>query len=92
MTLRIETVRDFAKALRAGPYTSLGSYPLFFATLDGEAFGFESARENFAELAREIRDRKPNRIFALEVNWEDGELYERDGGPRIESAYAEGGR
>ena len=41
---RIETVAELKATLRAGRFTSLGCYPLFFVTADGAALSFESAR------------------------------------------------
>lgn len=85
------TVREFLEALRGGPYTSVGCYPLFFLTADGEALSFKAACENVWQVARAIRDRNNAqwRVVACDVNWEDPDLYCADSGDRIESAYAE---
>jgi hypothetical protein len=50
MTMTIETVSDFRRAMRSGPYAFPGGYPLFFVMADGEALSFKAARDNRREL------------------------------------------
>lgn len=85
----ITTVRDFLTALRAGPFTSVGSYPVFFVLGDSEAICFAEAKRNALSFARAIRDKEPDRPTCAAINWEDPELYCELTGERIESAYAE---
>jgi hypothetical protein len=82
---------DLIADLRRGPYTSIGCYPLFFITTDGEALSFAAVRENLGQCARSTRDKSRDGwgIAGIDVNWEDPELYCADSGERIESAYAE---
>jgi len=86
--------------LRAGQYTSVGSYPKFFICSDGEVLSFEAVRENIMQVARAVRDyaRAPRSVGAdqlqwlamhVEVNWEDPMLVCSHSGERIESAYAD---
>lgn len=89
MSQEIATVREFIGHLRRGPYTSIGSYPLFFWTHDGEVISFKAAKENVWEQARKIRDRDRERIEGIEVNYESRDLYCVISNERIESAYAE---
>lgn len=88
----IETVRDFINALREGPYTSVGCYPIFFLCEDGEPLSYKAAKEEVFRIARAIQGRETDkqwRVTHQAVNWEDPELYCSHSGERIESAYAE---
>lgn len=96
--MEISTVRDLIRALRAGKYTSIGSYPTYFIARDGGALSHEAVRENLWQIARATRDylrgeRSPDlrqwAIWAVEVNWENPDLYCDHTNERIESAYAE---
>jgi hypothetical protein len=94
--MKIETVRDLIRALRSGKYTSIGSYPTYFITRDGEALSHEAIKENIWQVARATRDchkgRSPDlrqwAIYGIAVNWEDPDLYCAHTNKRIESAYA----
>ena len=85
------TVHEFLEAIRRGAYTSPGCYPLFFVTADGGVLSFKAARANVFRIGRSIRDKHRDgwRVVAVDVNWEDADLYCDDTGERIESAYAE---
>jgi len=87
--MHITTPSEFARALRAGPYTSLGCYPVYFVCSDGEALSFEAAKENAALICQAIRDgsRCGWRVIGADVNWEDSSLFCAHSGQRIESAY-----
>jgi hypothetical protein len=91
--MEIATFKDFISALREGPYTSIGSYPKFFITSDGETLSFRAAKENAGRIARTIRDEDVYSgwmVVAVDVNWEDPNLYCCHlPHTRIESAYAE---
>ncbi len=92
------TFHELCDALRAGKYTSLGSYPTFFLTSDGSTLSHEAVRENIYQVGRAMRDfRRPGhhysdpawRVIGQDVNWEDPALFCAHTGERIESAYAE---
>jgi hypothetical protein len=88
----IKTVADFKSALRNGQFTFPGCYPLYFIASDGEAISFESAREQFRQIAQTIQDGDRHsgwRIVAVDINYEDADLYCAHSGQRIESAYGE---
>lgn len=90
--MNIKTVQDFGEALKNGPFTSPGSYPVFFITADGGALSFATAWSERANIARAIIDNDKSggwRVVAADVNWENAELYDDHSGNRIESAYAE---
>lgn len=85
----IESTHDLKAALRAGPYAWPGGYPFYFVTHDGGALSFDSVRSRLREELASVADHDSDRIAAVEVNWEDPDLYCDHSGERIESAYAE---
>lgn len=87
--MQISTAHQLMAALREGKYTSLGSYPIFFLTSDGEALSFDAVRENLWQIARAVRDHDNGgwRVVAYDVNWEDESLYCAHTGDQIECAY-----
>jgi hypothetical protein len=93
--MEITTISDFRRAIRNGPYAWPGGYPLYFVMADSEALSFKAAkaaRRNIIEAISDKHKGYPNNgwlPYAVDVNWEDGELYCSDTNERIESAYAE---
>jgi len=89
--MNIRTISDFRKAMRSGPYAWPGGYPLYFMTNDGAVLSFKAAREQRRNILEAIRDRDNSgwRIVAVDVNWEDNELYCDHTNERIESAYGD---
>lgn len=99
--MNITTAKEFIAALRSGPYTSHGSYPVYFITKDGGSLSYKSARENALLIARSIRDGYDAQydspdycndqwwVIATEINWENNNLYCDHSNERIKSAYAE---
>lgn len=55
------TTLDVRATLRAGPYTSWGSYALAFLTSDGTTLCFTCTRENYASVVQSMRE-----------SWNDG--------------------
>ena len=89
----INSVADLKACLRAGRFTDLGGYPLYFLTDDMNALSFESVRDNFRTIADSIATdlRDGWKVIACEINYEDGDLYCAHSDKRIPSAYAEDG-
>jgi hypothetical protein len=89
--MNIETVSDFRKAIRNGPYAWPGGYPLFFITNDGAAISFEAAKAEKRQIIESIGKRYNDgwRVIACEVNWEDPSLLCEHTGKPIECAYAD---
>lgn len=87
----IETTHDVKAALRAGRYTDLGGYPLYFVASDGAALSFESVRSELRQVLDSIRTGSDDgwRVIGVEINYEDSDLRCDHSGARIESAYAE---
>jgi len=85
------TVEDFKRELELGPYAWPGGYPRYFVMEDGEAMSFDFAKENLKLLCEAIEDESRNcwKIIAVDVNWEDPDLYCCSTNKRLESAYAE---
>ena len=88
----IKTMADFRRAMRHGPYAWPGGYPCYFIMGDGEAISFAAAKANRREIVTAIAyddTRSESYPVALDVNWENAELFCAHSGERIESAYAE---
>jgi hypothetical protein len=89
--MQIKNISDFRQAVRNGKYTDLGGYPLYFVTSDGAALSFEMAKKERRKILDSIASRSNDgwRIVAVDVNWENGQLFCDHSGERIESAYGE---
>lgn len=85
----INSVSDFRRAYRHGPYAWPGGYPCFFVTDDGAALSFEAVRENRRAILESIAHKQRDgwRVVALEINYEEPDLECVHTGKRIESAY-----
>ena len=90
--MRIETLCDFRRAMRHGPYVWPGGYPVYFITADGGALSYDAARANRREIISAIADNDARggwRVAGLEINYEDDALYCDHTGARIPSAYGD---
>lgn len=89
--MTINSISDFRKAMRHGPYAWPGGYPCYFITSDGEALSFKAAREECRLILSSLHCGTNDgwRVVAMDINWEDKDLFCCHTGERIESAYAE---
>lgn len=94
--MQINSICDFRKAMRTGPYAWPGGYPLYFVLSDGEALSFATARAEVRRLLEALRDYASDpressgwRPVAMEINYEDTDLYCAHSGDKIECAYGE---
>jgi len=90
-TLRnIESVSDFKATLRAGAYAWPGGYPMFFVTKDGASLSFESAMENFRQIADSIKTGTSDGwlVIGCDINYEDSTLVCDHSGESIPAAYS----
>ena len=89
--MEINSISDFRKAVRLGPYAWPGGYPLYWIMSDGEAIKWsvcKNERRNMLEaLAR--KDQSGWRPIAFDINYEDNDLYCAHTGDKIESAYGD---
>jgi len=87
----VKSLQQVKAALRFGPTTDLGGYPMYFVTRDGAALSFEAARDQFAQVCGDHLDDTSTgwRIDAIAINYEDGDLRCDHTGKAIPSAYAE---
>lgn len=87
----INSISDFRRAVRNGPYAWPGGYPLYWIMSDGAAVAFDVARVSWEgrRMLEALLDNANDgwRPIALEINWEDTELYCEHTGERIPSAY-----
>lgn len=90
--MHIQTISDFRRAMRHGPFAWPGGYPCYFITADGAALSWRAAREERRLILSALRDRDNTGgwlVTGLDTNWEDPALYCDHTGERIPSAYAE---
>lgn len=92
--MQINSISDFRRAVRNGPYAWPGGYPLYWIMADGAAIAFDVARVSWEgrlmlEALRNPRANDQWLPIAVEANWEDAELFCDHTGERIPSAYAE---
>lgn len=88
--MNIETVGDFRRAMRHGPYAWPGGYPCYFITADGAALSFEAAKAERRQVIWCISNKLNEggwRIVAMDINWEDRDLTCDHTGKQIECAY-----
>jgi hypothetical protein len=90
----INSISDFRRAVRNGPYVWPGGYPLYWIMADGEACAFDVAKSERRNMLAALRDKVTNNYpakdwlpVALDVNWEDSSLTCAHTGKPIESAY-----
>ena len=89
--MSINSISDFRRAMRNGPYAWPGGYPCYFIMSDGEALSFKAARKERRQLLEALRDGDDSgwRPIAVEINWEDAALYCTHTNERIPSAYVD---
>ncbi len=87
----VNSISDFRKAVRHGPYAWPGGYPTYWLMSDGEACKFKVSKWMRRQMLEALRDNDNSgwRPVAFEINWEDANLFCAHTGERIESAYAE---
>jgi hypothetical protein len=89
----ITNTREFRATLRAGKYTSLGSYPIYFYTSDGAALCWDCAREEYKQISQSIREKSSERgwrVVGCDINYENNDLTCDNCSKPIESAYGSG--
>lgn len=87
--MHINSISDFRKAMRNGPYAWPGGYPLYFITSDGAALSFRTAKQERRCILEALKDRNNSgwRVVGIDINYEDSDLFCDHSGERIESAY-----
>lgn len=88
----IDSVSDFRKAMRHGPYAWPGGYPCYFITADGAALSFEAVREERRQVLYSLMHGLRNsgwRVVAMAINYEDEDLICEHTGKLIECAYGD---
>ena len=87
MTTQSRSLR-LADTLSRAPFTSIGCYPLHAITSDGACLCHRCCASQRLNIATTTGSDGWN-VIALDVNWEDPELFCDHCSGRIESAYAE---
>jgi hypothetical protein len=87
----INTSHDLRATLRAGKYTSLGSYPVFYITGDGESMCHDCVHFHYRDVSRAVREHSRNgwRVDACVVNWEETDMQCAHCNQLIPAAYGE---
>ena len=88
----INTVNEFRKAVRLGKWAWPGGYPTYFVCDDGTALCHDCAKTERRLILDAISH--PEywsgwEVVALDINWEDPDLYCNNCSARIENAYGE---
>ena len=86
------TTHVLKQALRTGPHAWLGGYPLYFLAADGSALSFEAVRGEIRQVMHALRHPGTDRdwqIIAVDVNWEDADLFCAHTGQLIPCAYSD---
>lgn len=89
---RIETLAQLKAALRAGPYTWPGGYPVYFIASNGDPLSYESVLCQFGSIVETFLAKHKSsdwRISWMTVNYEDDDLRCAHSGELIECAYGE---
>lgn len=86
----IETVEQFREHL-AEPWAWPGGYPRYFITSDGAALSYRAAREEAEQIEYAIANKLSDgwRVVAVDINFEDADLFCDHTGEKIEAAYAD---
>jgi hypothetical protein len=89
--MQINSIADYRRAIRNGPYAWPGGYPCYFIMSDGGAMSFKAAKTERREILTALRDRDNSgwRPVAFEINYEDADLICDHTGAPIESAYGD---
>lgn len=85
----IQSISDFRRAMRHGPYAWPGGYQCYFVMADGETLSFEAAKACRRDILQSFAMGWHNngwRPIALEINWEE-ELYCVHTGKPIPASY-----
>lgn len=88
---RIQNTHQLRATLRTGPYAWPGGYQMYFITSDGAALSFETVRDNYDQVSWSIRNNCNDgwRVYAVDINYEDNELYDGHTNEKIPSAYGD---
>ncbi len=89
--MEIRSISDFRVAVRSGPYAWPGGYPTYFICDDGASLCCRCANEDRRRILESVAHKQNDgwRVVALEINWENADLFCDHCSGRIESAYAE---
>jgi len=89
--MKIKTVEDLARAIKQGPSSWPGCYPLYFLTHDGAALSFQAVKDERQQIEDSIKDKCDDGwwVVAVDVNWEDTSLYCDHTNEKIPSAYGD---
>lgn len=91
----IKGLNEVKAALRQGPYTDLGGYPVYFIMQDGSPLSFQTVMDNWPKVVNATLSDPPGhgcvmwQVESIHVNYENTTLYDAHTGERIPAAYEE---
>jgi hypothetical protein len=85
----ISSAADLKATLRAGQYAWPGGYQMYFISNDGYAVSFNGVLSDFRTQLAQVKGKALNRIVAVDINYEDTDLYCDITGELIPASYGE---
>lgn len=88
-SIKIENSDTLKACIRAGAYTSIGGYPVYFIAVDGEALSYDAVQGNFKECLAAVKSGNRSDswlVVAMDINYELDLVCSHTGKP-IEKAY-----
>ena len=87
----MDTIQQLQTFIRDGGFAWPGGYPCYALTSDGAALSVDAVKDNYRIIRESMRDDSNDgwRVVAIDINYEDPNLYCDHTGERIESAYCE---
>lgn len=85
----LQNIKEVKAVLRAGAYTHIGLYTLYFIAADGQPLSFQAVRDNFKEVLSAMKktgDREWS-IIGMDVNYEDNDLFCSHTNKQIKPSY-----
>ena len=82
-------VKEFAAALRQGPYAWPGGYAVIFLACDGESICYKCAHKNRHQICESIREHSHDgwRLEGAFINYEDPDDYCANCNEHLEPEY-----
>lgn len=88
---RITNTHELRATLRNGPYAWPGGYQMYFITSDGAPLSFDAVRAEYRQVSDAIRAKANDgwRVVAVDINYEDRDLYCAHTNARIPCAHGD---
>jgi len=89
--MNITDKKTLAIAYKQGPYAFPGGYPLFLLLSDGETLCWKCFKSEYRSIQESVKDQLQDgwNATAIDINYEDGDMYCAHCNDKIDSAYGE---